>query len=66
MKDVIRDARQKKMLSQEELAQEMHVTQAAVSQWENGVTIPRTCDLLKLAEVLDVSVSELLGETKAG
>ena len=66
MKDVIREARQRKFLTQEELAQELHVTQAAVSQWENGITVPQTRDLLKLAEVLEVSVAELLGETKAG
>ena len=66
MKDSIREARLRKNLTQEKLAQEMGVTQAAVSQWENGVTIPRTCDLIKLAEVLGVSVTELLQETKAG
>ena len=66
MKESIRDARLRKGFTQEELAHEMGVTQAAVSQWESGVTIPRTCDLLKLSEVLGISVSELLGETKAG
>ena len=62
MKDTIREARQKKDMTQEALAHEMGVTQAAVSQWENGVTIPQTRDLLKLADVLGVSVSDLIGE----
>ena len=62
MKDVIREARQNKMMTQEDVAREMGVTQAAVSQWETGITIPQTRDLLKLSEVLGVSVSELIGE----
>lgn len=62
MKDFIREARLRKALTQEEVARKMGVTQAAVSQWETGVTIPQTRDLLKLSEVLGVSVSELVGE----
>ena len=62
MKDTIREARQKKDMTQEALAHEMGVTQAAVSQWENGITIPKTRDLLKIADVLGVSVSDLIGE----
>jgi transcriptional regulator with XRE-family HTH domain len=62
LKDAIREARMKKALTQEDVANRMGVTQAAVSQWENGVTVPQTRDILKLSEVLGVSVSELLGE----
>ena len=35
-KDIIRDLRVKKGLSQEELAERVFVTRQAVSRWENG------------------------------
>ena len=41
-KDIIRDLRVKKGLSQEELAERVFVTRQAVSRWENGETIPNT------------------------
>jgi transcriptional regulator with XRE-family HTH domain len=64
MRKKIREARLRKALTQKRLAQEMHVTQSAISQWENGVTVPRLSELLKLCETLDISVSELLDESK--
>lgn len=60
----IREARLRKAFTQKRLAQEMNVTQSAISQWENGVTVPRLSELLKLCETLDISVSELLDESK--
>lgn len=60
----IREARLRKAFTQERLAQEMNVTQSAISQWENGVTVPRLSELLKLCETLGISVSELLDESK--
>jgi transcriptional regulator with XRE-family HTH domain len=64
MRKKIREARLRKAFTQKRLAQEMHVTQSAISQWENGVTVPRLSELLKLCETLDISVSELLDESK--
>ena len=37
-KDVIRELRTKKGLSQDELAEKIHITRQAVSRWENGVS----------------------------
>lgn len=47
-------------LSQEELAERLHVTDKAVSKWENGRGMPGIESLEPLAEALDLSVSELL------
>ena len=37
-KDVILELRTKKGLSQDELAEKIHITRQAVSRWENGVS----------------------------
>lgn len=48
-------------LSQEELAARLHVTDKAVSKWENGRGMPGIESLEPLAEALGLSVSEILG-----
>lgn len=54
-------ARRKELeLSQEELARRIHVTDKAVSKWETGRGMPGIQSLEPLAEVLELSVSELL------
>lgn len=37
-KEVIREIREKSGLSQNEMAERLHVTRQAVSRWENGET----------------------------
>lgn len=46
-------------LSQYQLGALVHVSDKAVSKWENGASKPRMNTMVKLAEVLDVSVDEL-------
>ena len=50
----------KKGLTQEELANQICVTNKAVSRWERGVGLPDISLLEPLSKVLDVSVLELL------
>lgn len=47
-------------LSQEELAERLHVTDKAVSKWETGRGMPGIESLEPLAEALGLSVSEIL------
>lgn len=47
-------------LSQTELAEKLHVTDKAVSRWETGRGMPSVDTLEPLADVLGLSVSELL------
>ncbi|MBQ7154978.1 MAG: helix-turn-helix transcriptional regulator [Synergistaceae bacterium] len=47
-------------LSQEELAERIGVHLNTISQWENGVYIPKTPKLKKLAEALNTTETELL------
>lgn len=60
-KDIIFTLRNRKGLSQEELAAKVLVTRQAVSRWENGETIPNTETLKLLSKEFNVSINTLLG-----
>ena len=57
----IKHFRKEKGLNQEELAVKLHVVRQTVSKWENGLSVPDADVLIRLANVLGVSVSQLLG-----
>ncbi len=57
---VIRRLREKKKITQEELAGMIHVSGKAVSKWETGQGFPDISLLEPLAQALDISVIELL------
>ena len=61
----IKRIRKSKGLSQEELAIKLNVVRQTVSKWENGLSVPDSSMLIILANELDTTVSELLGETVA-
>ncbi len=46
--------------SQEELAEKMEVSRQTVSKWESGKTIPELNKLIKLSEIYNVTVDELV------
>lgn len=52
--------RKEKGYTQKELAQRLFISDKAVSKWETGVSIPDTALLIPLAELLGISVTELL------
>ncbi len=61
----LKKIRTEKNLTQEALAEKIHVTRQAVSNWETGKTKPDIDLLLTIAEALDVQVEELIyGEKK--
>lgn len=59
----IKNFRKSKGLSQEDLAVKLNVVRQTISKWENGLSVPDSSMLILLADELEVSVSELLGET---
>ena len=63
-KDMIRELRTKKGLSQDELAEKVFVTRQAVSRWENGETTPNIDTLKLLSKLFDVSINTLLGSPR--
>lgn len=56
---VIRRLREGKNMTQEGLAQKLHVSSKAVSKWETGQGLPDVSLLEPLAQALDISVIEL-------
>ena len=52
--------RTEKNLSQYQLAEMIPISRQAVSKWERGQTIPDSSTLLKLSEIFNVTINELL------
>ena len=59
--DNLKALRKKKGFTQEELAARLNVVRQTVSKWEKGLSVPDSELLIKLAEILEVPVSQLLG-----
>lgn len=57
----IKRARQARGMSQEELAVALNVVRQTVSKWERGLSVPDAEVLIRMAELLEVPVSQLLG-----
>lgn len=57
----LKKLRKTKGLTQEEIAERLHVTRQTISKWERGLSVPDSDLLIRLAEVFEVSVSALLG-----
>lgn len=58
----LKTLRKQKGFSQEELATRLHVVRQTISKWEKNLSVPDADTLIRLAEILEVSVSELLGK----
>lgn len=58
----IEEKRKEKGLTQQQVAEALHVTRQAVSKWEQGKSLPDVDTLLHLAELFQVPVEALLGE----
>jgi transcriptional regulator with XRE-family HTH domain len=56
----IRRLREERGISQHELAQALGVTQGAVSHWENGVRKPDIDDIVKIAQLFNCKVDDLI------
>lgn len=52
--------RKNRGMTQEELAQKLQVSPQAVSKWENGHTMPEVLLLVELAEILHVTINDIL------
>jgi putative transcriptional regulator len=59
----LKSLRKAKGLSQEVLAERLHVVRQTISKWEKGLSVPDADMLIRISEILDTSVSTLLGST---
>lgn len=56
----VNELRKEKDLTQKELAGKLYVSDKAVSKWERGISMPNVVLLIPMADVLGVTVTELL------
>jgi len=60
MGEIISTLRKEKGMTQKDLADKLGITDKAVSKWERNLSFPDTATIPKLAEILEVSVEELM------
>lgn len=56
--------RQRKEMTKRELASKINVDTCTIWRWENNIRYPSLDFIYDIARVLDVSVSDLVGESK--
>ena len=56
----VTELRKKKNLTQKDLAEKLYVSDKTVSKWERGLSMPNVVLLIPIADILDVTVTELL------
>ncbi len=60
----IKELRENEKMTQQTLAEKIHIGRQAISKWELGKTIPDHSVLIKLSEIFKVSIDELLAGEK--
>lgn len=58
--NLIYEARKQKNLTQKELSEILETSDKIISKWENKINFPSNKFLLKLCEILEIEVKELL------
>ena len=62
--DIFKDLRLEKGLSQEKIAEELEVSPALISKWENNLSTPDPIMLDYIADYFNVSTDYLIGRSK--
>ena len=60
---IIKELREEKNWQQKDVATRLNRTTACISSWETGKTEPSIEDILRLADIFEVSCDYLLGRT---
>ena len=58
------DIRRQHNMTQNDIADRLNISAQAVSKWENDLTSPDIDTLVKLSDIFDITVDELLGKNK--
>jgi len=64
LRDKLISLRNKQGLTQEAVAEHINVSRQAYAKWENGSTVPGIDKCIKLAQLFQVSIDELVSEDK--
>ena len=65
--EFLKGLRKEKGLTQEQLAEILHVSGRTISRWETGINMPDLSILIQIAEFYDVEIKEILdGKRKGG
>ena len=59
--DRIRLLRERRGLTQSELAKQLGMTRSSVNAWEQGISVPSTQYIVELAAIFKISTDYLLG-----
>ncbi len=59
----IAEIRKERGLTQKQLSAKLNIYQSNLSNWENGITEPDILNIVKIAEILEVTTDELLGRS---
>ena len=62
--NLIRELRKEKGITQRDLADQLHITDRAVSKWERGLCAPDIALLEPLSEILGVKITDIISGTK--
>ncbi|MCM3272600.1 helix-turn-helix domain-containing protein [Paenibacillus elgii] len=63
--EILKDLREKRGMSQPDLADKLGVTRVSISNYENGKASPSYEGLLKIADIFNVTTDYLLGRKEA-
>lgn len=63
-KDNLRQRRRAANMSQKDLGDKLNVVQATIASWERGRNEPSIAMLIKLADIFDCTLDELVGHTE--
>lgn len=61
--EILRELREKKGITQQQLAATLNLSKNAISHYEKGINMPNLDTVQKIADVFNVSVDYLLGRT---
>ena len=67
--DILIKRRKELRMTQDELADKLDISRQSISRWENGECLPEADKLIRLSDILDISLDELTGReanTEAG
>jgi len=59
----IKKFREERKMTQNDLAEKMHLTRPGISNWENGKSEPSSSQLVMLAKIFNVTTDEIVGNT---